>query len=246
MSRILVVQNAPATGLGRFEGWLNENNVATDVVHGSVGLPASLDGFDGLLLLGGGFMPSDDAHAAWLPAERALAAEALGRGLPTLGICLGAQVLALVAGGTVAADHGAPERGATRITLTETAAHDAVFQHAPASFHAIQNHRDAVTALPPGAVLLASSERCPIQAFRVGDRAWGVQFHPEIAASRVSTWQADAVAADGFVLATLIARADSEEPNSLQVCRGLADNFAAVVRETARVSASSGRGPLRF
>ncbi len=76
-------------------------------------LPTSLDGYAGLVMLGGGLMPDDDDRAPWLAAERALAAEAIARDLPTLGICLGGQLLAHVAGGEVAEKTGPIERGAT-------------------------------------------------------------------------------------------------------------------------------------
>ena len=71
----------------------------------------------------------------------------------------------------------------------------------------IQNHRDSITTLPPGAVLLATSDACRVQAFRVGAAAWGVQFHPEADAARLTTWNETRLAAVGIDRAELVAQA---------------------------------------
>ena len=101
--RVLVIVNSASSGPRRLGTWLREKAIDVDEVVGAEQpLPASLDGYAGLVMLGGGLMPDDDDRAPWLAAERALAAEAIDRDLPTLGICLGGQLLAHVAGGEVA------------------------------------------------------------------------------------------------------------------------------------------------
>ena len=189
--RVVLVQNSERSGPGRLPDWLAEEGIDAVVVAGP-DLPDHLAGdaaVDGLVLLGGGFMPDDDERAPFLPRERALVADAIDSGVPVLGICLGAQVLAHVAGGEVTAKSGETERGSCPIQLLPAAGDDPLFARLTGydELRMIQNHRDSITALPPGAVHLGTSEACRVQAFRVGTAAWGVQFHPEAAASRVAT-----------------------------------------------------------
>ncbi len=231
MERLLVVQNTATGGPGRLGRWLEEDGLALDVVTAYDGspLPERL-AHAGVLVLGGGFMPDDDARAPWLPATRALVAQALESDTAVLGICLGGQLLAGVAGGTVAAGHGRPEYGSTALTPRPEAERDPLFQGLPGPLTAIERHVDAVTALPPGASWLLASERCPYQAFRVGDRAWGLQFHPEAAADRILAWDAEQLAARGFDRAALHRAARDDEPAAAAVWRETARRFSRVVR----------------
>lgn len=230
--RVLVVRNAPRSGAGRLAPWLRAEGIAVVECDGPE-TPATPAGHDAVVLLGGGFLPDDDRRAPWLPAERALARRAVADGVPLLGICLGAQVLALAAGGTVRGGHGEPERGSCWITLGAGAARDALLTGLPPRFRVIQNHRDQITRLPPGAVHLARSPRCPVQAFRVGGHAWGVQFHPEAGADRLGNWDEAALADAGLDLAALRREAEAAEPASARAARHMVANFAAVVRAHA-------------
>jgi GMP synthase-like glutamine amidotransferase len=202
--------------------------------------PVAPDGFEAVVLLGGGFLPDDDEHAPWLPAERALTRRAVADGVPLLGICLGAQVLAVAAGGVVRGDHGRPERGSCRVSLRGEAGADRLLAGLPEEFRAIQNHRDQITELPAGAVRLAESGACPVQAFRVGERAWGVQFHPEAGADRLDRWNEAALADAGLDLRALRAEAEEAEPESARNARRLAANFAELVREVCDGSPQDG------
>jgi GMP synthase (glutamine-hydrolysing) len=233
--RVLVVRNAERSGPGRFLTWLEEMGLRVVEVRADAGetVPVAADGHDGVVLLGGGFLPDDDRHAPWLPAERDLTRSAVEGKVPLLGICLGAQVLAAAGGGTVLGAHGRPERGSCAVTLRPEATGDALFAGLPGEFRVIQNHRDQITGLPPGAVRLAESDACPVQAFRVGERAWGVQFHPEAGADRLDRWDEAALAEDGLDLTTLRAEAERAEPESAAHARRLAANFADLVREFA-------------
>lgn len=99
--------------------------------------------------------------------------------VPVLGICYGHQLLAHALGGE-AGDHPvAMEIGTVQVQLTDAATQDPLFGAMPAHFDAHVVHRQSALALPPGAVRLASNDFEPNQAFRIGERAWGVQFHPE-------------------------------------------------------------------
>ena len=241
--RVLAVRNAERSGLGRFLPWWEEMGLHVEEAAGA-SVPATPDGFDAVVLLGGGFLPDDDRRAPWLPAERELTRRALADGVPLLGICLGAQILAVVAGGMVRGDHGRPERGSCRVSLRPEAGNDVLFSGLPCEFRAIQNHRDQITGLPPGAVRLAESAACPVQAFRVGERAWGVQFHPEAAADRLDRWDEAALADAGLDLRALRAEAEKAEPETARNARLLAANFADVVRKVAGGSGGSPPGVL--
>ena len=98
----------------------------------------------------------------------------------------------------------------------------------------IQNHHDSITKLPPGAVHLATSESCRVQAFRLGATAWGVQFHPEASATRLAEWDDSKLSAEGFDRAELIARATADAPTNTAEARALVGAFAAVVHEGCR------------
>ncbi|GAA0339508.1 type 1 glutamine amidotransferase [Actinoallomurus spadix] len=230
--RVLAVQNSEGSGIGRLLPWWEGMGLRVEVVSGAA-TPATSKGFDAVVLLGGGFLPDDDRRAPWLPTERELTRRAVAGGVPLLGICLGAQVLAAVAGGTVRGDHGRPERGSCPVSLRRAAGTDPLFAGLPRELRFIQNHRDQITELPPGAVRLADSEDCPVQAFRVGERAWGVQFHPEAGADRLDRWDEAALADAGLDLRALRAEAERAEPQSARHAKRLAANFADVVRRTA-------------
>ena len=233
--RVMIVQNSERSGPGRLPEWFADEGVEAAVVPGD-DLPEHLVGgpstVDGLVVLGGGFMPDDDERAPFLPRERALVSEAITADVPVLGICLGAQVLAHVAGGTVTAKSGETERGSTAIDLLPAASDDPLFAGLIGyeRLRMIENHQDSITALPPGAVHLATSERCPVQAFRVGAAAWGVQFHPEAAADKLASWNESSLAADGFDRAALIAQAEADAPVGGEQARRLIGAFAEVVR----------------
>jgi GMP synthase-like glutamine amidotransferase len=231
MVRALVVQNTPAGGPGRLGSWLEEQGLALDVVHAYDGgqLPQNLTEHRSLLVLGGGYMPDADDRAPWLAPVRGLLEQALETGVPVLGICLGAQLLAHVAGGTVRAEHGLPESGSTELTLRPEALDDPLFRGLPARVKAVEHRVDAVTRLPGDAHWLASSERCPVQAFRVGACAWGLQFHPEASAENIREWDAEALREQGFDREELIRAAERDEPESRSNWHGLAGRFAAVV-----------------
>ncbi|MGW0812043.1 type 1 glutamine amidotransferase [Streptomyces viridiviolaceus] len=232
MSQLLVVQNGPSGGPGRFGDWLAAEGVTPDVVHAYAGtaLPGSLEPYRGLLVLGGGYLPDEDDRAPWLAPTRALVAEALGRDVPVFGICLGGQLLAQVAGGTVRGRSGTPEFGSTPLTVRSEAGTDPLFRRLPGRVTGIEHHVDAVTALPPGAAWLMESEHCPYQAFRVGDRAWGVQFHPEADADRVRSWDPERLRAHGVDAEELCRTAERDEPAATEVWHEVARRFAAVVR----------------
>lgn len=229
---VVVVRNAEGSGPGRMSERLAAAGIDVRMIDGVQLLDGfSLDGVAGLVLLGGGFMPDNDERAPWLPAERKLAEQALAQRVPLLGICLGGQLLALVTGGKVTANSGEIERGSCGVDLLPAAADDPLFGPlAPqGTLRMIQNHRDSITGLPPAATLLASSEVCPVQAFRVGECAWGLQFHPEAQAARMTSWKPESLMADGFDPEAVIAGGRADAAVNEAQAHELFDAFAAVV-----------------
>jgi GMP synthase (glutamine-hydrolysing) len=147
--------------------------------------PVDLDEWSGILLGGGPFNASDD-DAAKSPVQRrveaelhALLDEVVARDFPFLGACYGIGVLGTHRGGTVDGTHAEPI-GRVPVTLTPEGRADALFADLPARFDAFVGHKEAVRHLPAGAVRLASSPGCPVQAFRVGRHVYATQFHPEL------------------------------------------------------------------
>jgi GMP synthase (glutamine-hydrolysing) len=107
------------------------------------------------------------------------------RGVPILGVCFGHQLLAAAFGGRVERHPAGREVGTVTIHLTDAGRADPLFAGVPATFRASATHADHVTALPPGAVVLARNEAVPVQAFAWGETVRGVQFHPEYDAVRL-------------------------------------------------------------
>ncbi|MEU9731490.1 type 1 glutamine amidotransferase [Streptomyces sp. NPDC048002] len=232
--RVLVVRNSPGSGIGRLRSWLHDEGL-TVVEREGADAPGTPAGYDGIVLLGGGFLPDDDIRHPWLPRERGLARRAVEDGTPLLGICLGAQLLAAVTGGTVEGGFGSPERGSCQVGLLPEADGDRLMRGLPSSFPVIQNHRDQITRLPEAAVRLAESDVCQVQAFRVGARAWGVQFHPEADAGRLARWDEAALAEEGLNRTALEAEARRAEPEAVRAARRLTANLAAVIHDFAAV-----------
>lgn len=205
-------------------------------------LPDRLE-HDALVVLGGGFLPDEDDRAPWLAPTRSLVRQALDRSVPMFGICLGGQMLAHVAGGRVEGDVGAPESGSTPITIRADAKNDPLFRTLPDVVPAIEHHVDAITKLPAGAVWLAETERCPYQAFRMGERAWGVQFHPEVAPERLRHWDPERLRAQGFDPEAVRAAAVADDAVSAPIWRTVAHRFATVVADATARRAAAAEAP---
>jgi GMP synthase-like glutamine amidotransferase len=191
--RLLAVQNDPTDPPALLGEWWAEVGVDVVVLRADAGeaVPTELpEGIDGLVVLGGEMAAWEDHRAPWLPELRSLVATAVGDGVPVLGVCLGGQVMTLACGGVV---DRAPvaEVGVYELDLRPEAVGDPLFSVLPDRVPVAQYHGDAMLEAPEGAVLLASTRDCPIQAYRLGDRAWAVQFHPEVDDVILGSWFAD-------------------------------------------------------
>ncbi len=145
-------------------------------------------GYDAVLVLGGSMNVDEEGEHPWLGPQKRLLRELLAAGVPLLGLCLGAQLLAEAAG---AAPRRAsrPEIGWHRVELTDDGSADPLLAPLAPGFEALQWHSYEFP-LPPGAVALGRSEVC-LQACRIGDRAHALQFHPEVSRADALHWIAD-------------------------------------------------------
>jgi GMP synthase-like glutamine amidotransferase len=190
----LVLENDPSDDARRLGEWLTEAGLELVTVrpHAGDALPEDFDGHAAVVVLGGGqrAYPSaaGEPGAPWFPALESLLRKAVRQHVPTLGICLGAQLLAAAHGGTVELSTSGPEIGPRLVGKRDAAEQDPLFVRVPLAPDVFQWHHDEITELPFGAVLLAASTRYPHQAFRIGDRAWGLQFHIECDTAMVADW----------------------------------------------------------
>ena len=149
--------------------------------------PRPLDDYGAVLVFGGAMHADQDDRHPWLREENFLLQRLLGLHTPLLGVCLGAQLIAKAAHAPV---HPAaePEIGWYPVELTENARDDPIFERLPERFYAFQWHYYTY-GLPAGAEELARSRVCT-QAFRLGERAWGIQFHAEVTRREIAEWLA--------------------------------------------------------
>lgn len=228
MRALLIVHQADS-GAGVFLDGLRDLAVELDYWYPAQGQtpPESPRSYDAVLSFGGAVHPVQDAKHPWLTLEKRFLATALGDGVPLFGVCLGAQLIAEAAG-TRTRRAPQPEIGWAEVELTPEAADDPVFRELPPRFEALEWHSYEIPE-PAGALLLARSNRC-LQGFRIGDCAWGIQFHAEVSTTDFHRWlelydtDPDAVAA-GLDTASFRAQADLRFEAWHALGRGLCRRF---------------------
>lgn len=169
---------------GRFPHWIRvaaglelHETVAVDAEHGEH-LPDVSD-YAGVLVSGSAAYVTD--RADWSERSADWLREAVHGGTPVLGICYGHQLLAHALGGQVDYNPAGRESGTIELSLDPAAGDDPLFHGLPAHFPAHATHMQTVLRAPDGAAVLARSKLDGCHAFRWGEHAWGVQFHPEFA-----------------------------------------------------------------
>ncbi|MCY3880219.1 MAG: type 1 glutamine amidotransferase [Rhodobacteraceae bacterium] len=189
--KILVLQHARVEHPGSLRDFLREDGHSWHPVELDEGeaLPG-LDGYDALWVLGGPMDVWQESEFGWLRSEKELIREAVEvRGMPFLGLCLGHQLLAEALGGKCGKAEQS-EVGVMDVSLTGEGEHSLFFDGVAETFKCLQWHGAEVTEMPPGAVALATSEACAVQAMSWGPRAFSAQFHVEVEADTVSNWAA--------------------------------------------------------
>ena len=148
-------------------------------------VPDQASSYDAVMVFGGSMHPDQDDRFAWLEREEEFLREALDAEVPVFGVCLGAQMLARAAGAAVG-PASTPEIGWLEISLTPAGEADPVLGVLPLEATVFQWHHYTFE-VPAGADELARSA-ISTQAFRLAQRAWGIQFHAEVTLPMISAW----------------------------------------------------------
>ena len=233
MRRVLVIKTGatlPELRLrrGDYEDWivaglgLPWERIELVVAYESETLPGPHE-LAGVVMTGSSALVS--AREPWSERAAAWLREAVVTGTPLLGICYGHQLLAQALGGRVGRNPRGREIGTVAVELHAAARQDALLGGLPAQLKVQATHVESVLELPPGARLLASSATDPHQAFACGERAWGVQFHPEFDAEVVRTYlevRREEIRGEGIDPEPL-ERSVEESPHGKQLLRRFAE-----------------------
>jgi GMP synthase (glutamine-hydrolysing) len=189
--RALAIVHQRDAGPGVFANELRERGVELDewpLAERGTTPPGEIADYDAVLTFGGAMHADQEDRHPWLRFEKDFLAAMLDDEMPVLAVCLGNQLLVEAAGGE-ARRASEPEIGWREVEITDEGASDPVIGPLAPSFTAFQWH--SYEAVPPaGAAVLARSPVCA-QAYRVGERAWGIQFHAEVSAADADKWTDD-------------------------------------------------------
>ena len=219
---VLAVVHSDTEPAGTFPSVVEERGHRLDIWRPDLAGPPAAEGYGAVLVFGGGMHVDQETEHPWLAGEQQYIGALLGRDVPVLGVCLGAQLVAKAAGASVG-PATRPEIGWCEVERTGD---DPVLDVLPARFPAFQWHFYAFE-VPARGVELARSSVCP-QAFRLRESIWGVQFHPEVTSAIVASWiDEDQEDAPASLLAETNARIDEWE----RLGRSLCSAFLAVAEE---------------
>lgn len=234
MTRAVVLQHIRCEPPGVFTDVLHERGVEVTRAELDEGdkLPP-LQAADILVVMGGPMGVNDEAEHPWLADEKRYIGEAVGIGKPYFGVCLGAQLLAASLGAPVRRGPR-PEVGVLTVSPTAESAEDPVLKWFSAETPVLQWHGDTFE-LPDGARHLASSDSYEHQAFRFGERAYGLQFHVEVTRAMFDEWKT--VPAYAAALSATLGPSGAEEfaaafaaaqPAMAEVARRAFDSFLSL------------------
>lgn len=232
--RVLVVEHDAECPPALFGTWLEDAGCTLDVRRPYAGddLPG-LAAYDGLIILGGPMGADDDAKHAWLGPVKDLVREARDSGPPTLGICLGHQLIASALGGRVERNPRGQQVGLLEVGWTAAAEQDPLIGPLASPRRGVQWNDDIVTALPDDATLLAETAYGEVQAARYAPAMWGVQLHPEVDAATLQPWADEDRGSHetrGIDTDRLLREIDDARAELDDAWRPLAAGFATLVR----------------
>ncbi|MCA1569647.1 MAG: type 1 glutamine amidotransferase [Chloroflexi bacterium] len=186
--RMLIVQPSPFDPPGPLGEWLSVDGLITEVVQpASLSLPDDLGSYCALVCLGGVMGAADDAEHPWLEHMRQLFRAAVADAIPILGVCLGAQLLAVACGGSISR-MPSPEIGICPLLIPGKTIDDPLLAHVPDRLPSLQFHRDDISELPPASISFAHTTASSNQIFRIGRNAYGLQFHVETTPNMLANW----------------------------------------------------------
>lgn len=236
--RALHIINEPSGPGGLFLAPLRLHGFRIDAVDvAQHELPKSLADYDAVISCGGTANTHEADVYPWIDEEIALLRDALRDGVPVIGLCLGAQLLTKAAGGHVHRSDPS-EVGWVEVEANAAAGDDPVLADVPQRFMAMQWHHYACD-LPPGAVELARNPTC-LQAFRLGEVAWGTQFHIEVTREILLNWMRwgkPELEKAGYSDERYLAELDSHLEAHVAIGQGMAERFAQVAAARARSAA---------
>jgi len=235
---ILVVEHSPNFGAGILARTLRDFGNRLRIVRADRGdaLPADLDGITGIVSCGG--PQAAYGTEPWLATEMALIRDAHGAGIPVVGLCLGAQLLAAALGGEVRKSP-TPEVGWFDVKLSPVGREEALLAGVAWTSHQFCWHFDEVATLPESARVLASSERCKVQAFGVGLYSYGFQYHfewdREFIAKEIELCD-DELRAAGADANGIRAELERHGPTAERLSRRLSESIALLLMPVDRVN----------
>jgi GMP synthase-like glutamine amidotransferase len=187
---VLAIVHQPDAGPGVFADVVRDAGAKLDrwLVSRQQRPPHAARSYDAVVSLGGAMHPDQDGTHPWMLREQALLAEFVERGVPVLGLCLGCELLAQALGGSACRTRS-PEIGWYEVQTTDEGERDALLAPLAPGFDALEWH-SYECRLPPAGAALARSANC-LQAYRVGERAWGIQFHAEVTLRDFEAWLDD-------------------------------------------------------
>jgi GMP synthase-like glutamine amidotransferase len=185
---VTIIKHIDIEGPGTIGDFLNDDGISYDVVDVFNGepLPDSLSDTSAVIVLGGPMNVYEEDKHPFLKQENEFLKEVIENELPTLGFCLGAQLIAKAKGALVK-KNPQKEIGWFNVSLTENGLSDPLFQGFQGVFDVFQWHGDTFD-IPDGAVRLAESDLCPNQAYRIGNNMYGLQFHVEVTEEMIYQW----------------------------------------------------------
>ena len=226
--KVLAIRHVPFEHLGRISDSLAANGIAWEYADLYEGVQADVRGANGLILMGGPMSANDDLP--YIRCELELIAEAAPLGMPILGVCLGSQLIAKALGSRVY-KNPVKEIGWYPIHWTEAAARDSLHKGLSGSDTVFHWHGDTFD-LPAGAELLASSDACRNQAYRIGSNIYGLQYHLEVTPAMIADWiEQDANCGDLREIPEPI-DAQTNAPRLAALASQVFGRWCGVVRET--------------